>query len=86
MGARSPIGREAPRINADGAFNVRVRVPSLLTGDPTWPETGDLAGVMLMSPLNPPQPYLEAITGPPIFPKFTVKVVDAATGQLIPSV
>ena len=84
-GRTFPIGREAPRINADGAFNVRVRVPSLLTGDPTWPETGDLVGVMLISPLNPPRPYLQAIADPPIFPKFTVKVVDAATGQLIPS-
>jgi hypothetical protein len=84
-GRTLPIGREAARIAADGSFSAPVRVPSLLTGDPTWPEAGDLVGVLLLSPENGPQSFLQAIAGTPIFPTFNVKVVDAATGQLIPA-
>jgi hypothetical protein len=84
-GRTLPIGREAARIAADGSFDVRVRVPSLLTGDPTWPEAGDQVGVLLLAPANGPQPFLQAIAGPPLFPKFVVKVVDAQTQQLIPT-
>jgi len=84
-GRTLPIGRGSAQIAADGAFSVPARVPSLLTGDPTWPEAGDLAGVMLVTPAGQPQPFLQAITDVPIFPTFNVKVVDAATEQLIPS-
>jgi hypothetical protein len=84
-GRTFPIGRGAAQIAADGGFSAAVRVPSLLTGDPTWPEAGDQVGVMLITAANPPQSFLQPITGVPIFPNFNVKVVDAATGQLIPS-
>ncbi len=84
-GRRFPIGRAAVQLAADGSFSAPVRVPSLLAGDPTWPEAGDLAGVMLFTSGDPPQPFLQAIVGLPIYPTFKVKVVDAATGQLIPS-
>lgn len=82
-GRTLPIGREPVHIGSDGAFTVRVRVPSLLTGDPTWPEDGDLVGVMLLAPSNEPQPFLEPAAGPPVFPSFSVKVVDSQTQQLI---
>ena len=83
-GRTLPIGRGAARIGADGGFSVAARVPSLFTGDPAWPEVGDLAGVMLITPANQPQPFLQTLVNTPIFPTFKVKVVDAATGQLIP--
>lgn len=84
-GRTFPIGRGPAQVGADGSFSAPIRVPSLLTGDPTWPQNGDQAGVMLVTGANQPQPFLQAITGVPIFPTFNVTVVDAATGQLIPS-
>ncbi len=83
-GRTLPIGRGAAQIGPDGGFSAPVRVPSLLSGDPAWPEVGDLAGVMLITPANPPQSFLQVLANTPIFPAFKVKVVDAATGQLIP--
>ena len=82
-GRTLPIGREPARIAADGGFSAAVRVPSLLAGDPAWPEPGDLVGVLLITAATPPQPFLQTIADPPIFPKFNVKVVDAQTQQLI---
>ena len=82
-GRTFPIGRGRAQIGADGAFSAPVRVPSLLTGDPTWPELGDLVGVLMITAANQPQPFLQTIADPPIFPKFNVKVVDAQTQQLI---
>ena len=84
MAAPSPSAAGAAQIGADGGFSAPVRVPSLLTGDPTWPEMGDLVGVMLITPANQPQPFLQTIADPPSFPAFNVKVVDAQTEQLIP--
>lgn len=84
-GRTLPIGRGPAQIATDGSFSVPARVPSLLAGDPTWPELGDLVGVMLVTPGDQPQPFLQAVAGLPIFPTFNVKVVDAATKQLIPA-
>ncbi|MBM4460228.1 MAG: hypothetical protein FJ011_21095, partial [Chloroflexi bacterium] len=83
-GRTLPIGRGAAHIGPDGGFSAPVRLPSLLTGDPAWPEVGDLVGVMLITAANPPQSFLQVLANTPIFPTFKVKVVDAATGQLIP--
>ena len=82
-GRTFPIGRGRTQIGADGGFSAPARVPSLLTGDPTWPETGDHVGVILITATDKPQPFLQTIADPPMFPKFNVKVVDAQTQQLI---
>lgn len=83
-GRTLPIGRGAAQIGADGGFSAAVRVPSLFSGDPAWPENGDQVGVMLITAAAPPQPFLQVLAETPIYPTFKVTVVDAATGQLIP--
>lgn len=82
-GRSFPIGTGPATIQTNGTFSVPARVPSLLTGDPAWPQDGDKVGVMLLAPGKAPQPNLQAAANPWDFTPLNVKVIDAQTKQTI---
>ncbi|MCO6452639.1 MAG: hypothetical protein J5I90_17795, partial [Caldilineales bacterium] len=82
-GSRFPIGKAPAQIQANGKFSVLARVPSLLAGDPGWPQAGDKVGVMLLAPGNAPQEVLQDGAIPWLHTPLNVKVIDALSKQTI---
>lgn len=82
-GSSFPIGTGPATIQTDGTFSVSARVPSLLTGDPAWPQDGDKVGVMLLAPGKAPQPNLTTAVNPWEITPLNVKVIDAQSKQTI---